>query len=207
MQLKSVCKMDITTARLHIRDLIEADAESLNHLRTDPAVYTFQQRFGPETLAQTLDWIVRTKFYNERPGRDSHNCSVMLRSSGEITGWIGFGFCHPQGKAIGDVGIGYALRSHFWNQGYMTEALRATLNFIFCETDAENARATCHVENIASARVMEKAGMRFVEFFADPDEPSPDKANFCRYQLSREMWSRRIGGKFNRWACAAGALT
>jgi RimJ/RimL family protein N-acetyltransferase len=181
--------MDITTARLHIRDLIEDDAEAMNLLRTDPAVYRYNH-FGPETLEETWQWIINTKFYNERPERDSHNCAIVLRSNGEVIGWIGFGFSHPQEKLIGDVGIGYAIRPGFWNQGFTTEALQATLAFIFRETPADNAKAHCIVDNIGSARVMEKAGMRYLGRFADPDDDSPDAAEIDCYSLSREMWEK-----------------
>jgi ribosomal-protein-alanine N-acetyltransferase len=144
-------EMDIATTRLHIRDVIEADADALHLLRTDPLVYRYNH-FGPETLAQTRHWLERTMYHNARTDRDSHNCAIVLRDSGEVIGWLGFGFSHPEQKPIGDVGIGYAIRPHAWGQGFTTEALRATLNYIFQETPAEHARAYCDVQNVASAR-------------------------------------------------------
>jgi ribosomal-protein-alanine N-acetyltransferase len=181
--------MDITTARLHIRDLMEEDAESLHRLRTDPLVYRYNH-FGPETLAETRQWIIQTKVHNERPERDSHNCSILLWSTGEVIGWIGFGFSHPEAKPIGDVGIGYAIRPEFWNQGFTSEALVATLDYIFAETKAENAEAHCFVANLGSSRVMEKAGMRFVARHIEPGESSPDKEETFHYLLSREEWKK-----------------
>lgn len=182
--------MDIFTQRLHIRDLVEEDAEPLHRLRTDPRVYHYNH-FGPETLAETYRWVVDTMCYNQRPGRDSHNCAIILRATDQVIGWIGFGFSDPEQRPIGDVGIGYALRPEYWGQGIVTEALQATLDFIFRETAAENAGAHCNVGNIASARVMEKAGMRFLTRFANPDETSPDKAESFRYTLSRAEWEKR----------------
>lgn len=182
-------EMDIITARLHIRDLIEEDAEPLNRLRCDQAVTRYISSFGAETLEETQRWIIATKFYNERPERDSHNCSILLRVTGEVIGWIGFGFSDPEQKPVGSVGIGYAIRPQFWGQGYTTEALQATLDFIFRETAAESARAYCIVDNVASARVMQKAGMRYVGRFANPDEPAAN-SEIDRYALSREMWEK-----------------
>lgn len=181
--------MDITTARLHIRDLIEGDAEAMHQLRTDPAVYRYNH-FGPETLEETRQWIANTKYYNERPERNSHNCAIVLRSNDTVIGWIGFGFRHPEGKPVGDVGIGYAIRPEFWNQGFTTETLKATLDFIFRETPAQNAKAHCIVENVGSARVMEKAGMHYLGRFADSDDDSADAPEIDRYILSREMWEK-----------------
>ena len=83
--------MDISTARLHIRDLIEDDSGPMHQLRTDPRVYRFNH-FGPETVEESHRWVVATMFHNQRPGRDSHNCAISLRDTGQVIGWIGFGF-------------------------------------------------------------------------------------------------------------------
>jgi [ribosomal protein S5]-alanine N-acetyltransferase len=181
--------MEIITARLHIRDLIETDAEPLHRLRTDPLVYRFNH-FGPETMQQTQTWVVRTMAYNQRQRRDSHNCAIVLHASGRVIGWIGFGFSHPEEKPIGDVGIGYAILPKDWSQGYATEALRATLDYIFCNTAAENALAHCNVGNHISARVMEKAGMTFIARRPNPHETAPEKAESFHYQLSRTDWKK-----------------
>jgi len=166
--------MEITTARLHIRDLIEEDTGPMHQLRTDPRVYRFNH-FGPETAERTYRWIVNTMVYNQRPGRDSHNCAIVLHATSQVIGWIGWGFDEEDQQQAGDVGIGYAILPQFWSQGFTTEALRGTLGFIFTTTATENAVAYCNVANVASARVMEKTGMHFITRFFEPDESSPDK--------------------------------
>ena len=54
--------------------------------------------------------------------------------------------------------IGYCLSRKFWNKGYMTEALKKVIEFLFSEgyyrIDLRHA-----VENVASGKVMQKAGM------------------------------------------------
>jgi RimJ/RimL family protein N-acetyltransferase len=185
-------KLDIRTARLHIRDLIEDDTEPLHRLRTDPRVYRFNH-FGPETMQETQRWLVNTKFYNERAGRDSHNCAIVLRATGQVIGWIGFGFSNQEQKPIGDVGMGYAILPEFWSQGFTTEALQGTLDFIFSETAADNAVAHCNVGNVASARVMEKAGMLFLSRYSNPDESPPEKAESLKYIMRRADWEKHRG--------------
>jgi|GEM_PF-1669123 len=100
--------MEITTARLHIRDLIEEDTGPMHQLRTDPRVYRFNH-FGPETAERTYRWIVNTMVYNQRPGRDSHNCAIVLHATSQVIGWIGWGFDEEDQQQAGDVGIGYAI--------------------------------------------------------------------------------------------------
>lgn len=55
--------------------------------------------------------------------------------------------------------VGYVLARDAWGKGYMTEALRAVIDLALCEERLSRIWATCDVENRASARVLEKAGM------------------------------------------------
>ncbi|HEU4595476.1 MAG TPA: GNAT family N-acetyltransferase [Pyrinomonadaceae bacterium] len=57
--------------------------------------------------------------------------------------------------------VGYVLARRFWGQGLMTEALRAVVDFAFTLPGMYRVWAVCDVENVGSARVMEKAGMSF----------------------------------------------
>lgn len=58
------------------------------------------------------------------------------------------------------VDLGYVLGRKFWGRGYMTEAVRAVVDYALAETEVFRVWAVCDVENAASARVLEKAGMR-----------------------------------------------
>jgi RimJ/RimL family protein N-acetyltransferase len=55
--------------------------------------------------------------------------------------------------------IGYGMAHSHWGNGYMTEALIAVNDWAFKQPDIFRMQAICDVENIGSARVMEKAGM------------------------------------------------
>jgi ribosomal-protein-alanine N-acetyltransferase len=57
--------------------------------------------------------------------------------------------------------LGYALSREYWNQGYMSEVARKIIDFGFNEMNLVRIEARCHLQNIGSARVMEKAGMEF----------------------------------------------
>ena len=69
---------------------------------------------------------------------------------------IGMFGLHPMNMKIE---VGYALARPHWGKGYMTEILRAVIAWAFDQTDVYRVQAICDVENIASARVMEKSGM------------------------------------------------
>jgi RimJ/RimL family protein N-acetyltransferase len=55
--------------------------------------------------------------------------------------------------------FGYVLARRSWGQGLMTEALSAVVGWALREAGVFRVSAICDVENIGSARVMEKAGL------------------------------------------------
>lgn len=55
--------------------------------------------------------------------------------------------------------VGYCIGSKYWNNGYTTEALNRVLEYLFDECDLFLVEARHHATNIASGKVMEKAGM------------------------------------------------
>ena len=69
---------------------------------------------------------------------------------------IGMIAMHPDGFKVG---LGYVLARLHWGKGYMTEAVLAVTNWLLEQPDIYRIFAVCDVENLASARVMEKVGM------------------------------------------------
>ena len=61
---------------------------------------------------------------------------------------------------FGTADVGFVLRRDQWGHGFATEALRAVLATAAAIPDLHRVWAICHVDNHASARVMEKAGMK-----------------------------------------------
>jgi RimJ/RimL family protein N-acetyltransferase len=56
--------------------------------------------------------------------------------------------------------IGYVLARAHWGQGYTPEAARAIINWGLAQEGIFRVWALCDVDNMASARVMEKIGMQ-----------------------------------------------
>jgi RimJ/RimL family protein N-acetyltransferase len=56
--------------------------------------------------------------------------------------------------------LGYVLARKYWNKGYMTEAVKAVTSELFNDPDICRVWAVVDLENPASARVLEKAGLR-----------------------------------------------
>jgi ribosomal-protein-alanine N-acetyltransferase len=64
----------------------------------------------------------------------------------------------------GETDLGYRFMQSAWGQGYATEAAIACLAFGFNTCQLSHIAAMAHQENLASIRVLEKAGMQFIGY-------------------------------------------
>lgn len=60
---------------------------------------------------------------------------------------------------LGSVEVGYAMHADFRNRGYMTEAVRALVTWAFRQEACQRVVAETLHDNIASQRVLQKAGL------------------------------------------------
>lgn len=57
------------------------------------------------------------------------------------------------------IALGYCFGSNWWNKGYATECLKRVIKFFFEQVKVETIYANHLVANVASGKVMKKAGM------------------------------------------------
>jgi RimJ/RimL family protein N-acetyltransferase len=62
-----------------------------------------------------------------------------------------------------EIEVGYRLARRFWGMGFATEAARESLRYGFEELGLDRIVAVVQPENIASCRVVEKIGLRYVK--------------------------------------------
>ncbi len=58
------------------------------------------------------------------------------------------------------VDMGYVLARSHWHNGYMCEALTPVIAWAFAQPSIQRVWATCDVDNLASARVLERLGLK-----------------------------------------------
>lgn len=85
--------------------------------------------------------------------------AVELRSTAELIGRSGLQYL----AETEEMEVDFILGKAFWGRGYATEAGRASLRYGFEELGAERVVGIVHPENMASQRVLERLGMRFME--------------------------------------------
>jgi ribosomal-protein-alanine N-acetyltransferase len=151
--------VDVTTARLRIRDFVEDDLSSVIAWRTDPDVMRYMEVIEEPTENGAREFLASCIEYNAHDPREAHNCAIVLRSTDEPIGWIGIGPAASEKAHIGDLDFGYALQQAHWGHGYAPEALRAVLDYALTEMNARTIFGACETANIRSARVMTRVGM------------------------------------------------
>lgn len=157
----------IETERLVLRRLMPEDAPDMfKNWANDPAV-TRWLRWEPhkdvfETYALLTAWA---ELY-QNP--DYYQWAIQEKTTGEVIGAISL-VNDLLGEAYRDkwTGVdlsdgiwepGYCLGRSWWGKGYMTEALRAVVDYWFTRTDG-SWLTCCHAKaNPASGAVMKKAG-------------------------------------------------
>lgn len=88
---------------------------------------------------------------------DSFRFAIREKEIGKLIGTIGLHLSKEHHKAE----LGYWLGKDYWGKGYLTEALKAVLQFGFDHVQLNKIYATHFVYNPASGKVMQKVGMKF----------------------------------------------
>ncbi|MHC5035460.1 MAG: GNAT family N-acetyltransferase [Planctomycetota bacterium] len=147
---------ELTTERLLLRELCEDDWQAVHEYGSDPEVVNHLP-WGPNTEADTREFVARTIAAQSEEPRVHYTFAIVRKADGQLVGSIGLNVSSVPNR---EGWIGYALAKRFWGQGYATEAARAVVAFGFGQVGLHRIFATCDPQNVASARVLEKVGMR-----------------------------------------------
>jgi RimJ/RimL family protein N-acetyltransferase len=159
-------KVVLVTERLLVRHFTEADDESLLLMEQEPDVLKYVGR-KPLADLDAYRTKIQTTFlpYYDKPGGFGA-WAIVEKVSGEF---VGGGTLRPgmdsndaaeMGYTSEDVELGYGLRKPSWGKGYATEIAKALVRRAFTELGAVSVVACVTVDNLASVRVLEKAGLR-----------------------------------------------
>jgi RimJ/RimL family protein N-acetyltransferase len=143
----------LTTARLTLRPPGPGDAAAIfAGYAQDPEVTRYLTWQPHGSVAETRRFL---RHAAEGWARGTGFTWVLrLRPGGRVAGMIAL---RP-----GDHGasIGYVLARALWGQGLMSEAVSAVVDWAIAQPDVYRVWAVCDVDNPASARVLEKAGLQ-----------------------------------------------
>ncbi|GAP12762.1 acetyltransferase [Longilinea arvoryzae] len=144
----------IETARLILRTVTPADVAGV--------ASSWKLDEGPIPLpeAERVIQRMRANHAQNRPGKIVHLClAILSKETNEFIGWCGLDHTQP---ADADPALFYLLKSDDWGKGLATEAARALLDYAFTRMELPSIHGGAAPENLASKRVMEKIGMKYV---------------------------------------------
>ncbi len=146
---------EIRTDRLLLRRLVPADLDDFLVMNQDPRVMaTLGGVRTPEEISSHLARLV---------GEWNRNgfswWSVRMLDSGKFTGRGGLRRVLVEGRD--EVEVGYGFMPEFWGRGFATELARESVRIGFEELRLPNLVSFTLPTNLASRRVMEKAGFRY----------------------------------------------
>jgi len=143
---------EIRTERLLLRSPRPADAQAIfEEYARDPEVTRYLS-WKPHASVEETATFLKEAIARWQTGT---SFAWVLTGAGEDRP-IGMISLRPQGHRAE---VGYVLGRRYWNRGYMTEAVRAVVAWALAQPHVYRVWAVCDVENLASARVLEKAGM------------------------------------------------
>jgi ribosomal-protein-alanine N-acetyltransferase len=115
---------------------------------------TIPASWPAQDLAEALPAFVQNM--EKQPGSPTRVGLIILKTDRVLIGDIGF---HGEPDEQGAVEIGYSIVPEYRNQGYATEMVKALIRWAFQEPDIKIITAETLKDNIASIKVLTKAGM------------------------------------------------
>ncbi|MBI3447393.1 MAG: GNAT family N-acetyltransferase [Acidobacteria bacterium] len=142
-----------TTRRLTLRPPRRADArEVFAAYAQDPEVTRYLLFRPHRHVRETIDFVRRCRAGWETDG--PFTWALLERRSGRLAGMC---MIRVQGHAVE---LAYALARPYWGRRLMAEAMKPIVAWALARPEIQRVWATCHVRNTASARVMERLGMK-----------------------------------------------
>lgn len=141
---------------LLLREAAAADIERLLTFRNDPAVNRFMLRTSvdPETFRE--EWLAVPTSDTDFSCVADLNGTVVAMGFLEIVDGMGQPGMPKRTEAV----VGYIVDPDFAGRGLATDLARGLLRAAFEHLGLRRVTASCNADNPASARVLEKTGMR-----------------------------------------------
>lgn len=148
--------MKLETERLILRDFVADDWRAVLEYQSDPLYlrYNHWMERTPEAVQEFIGWFLDQQ--RQEP-RIKFQLAVVLKANDQL-----IGNCGVRMEKVNDVeaDIGYELSPKYWNNGYATEAAYAIVDFGFKHFGVHRVWANCIADNVSSAHVLEKLGMK-----------------------------------------------
>ncbi len=148
--------MRITTARLVLREFVAEDWPEVLAYHRDPRYLRFYP-WTDCTEAEARDFVQMFLDQQAERPRRRFQLAIALPDSNRLIGNCGI---RRKPENDWEADIGFELAPEHWGRGYATEAALAMVDFGLRELKVHRISSWCIADNTASARVLERVGLR-----------------------------------------------
>ena len=155
--------MRLKTPRLLLREFEEEDLLQVHEYLSDPEVFRYMigGSADQQQSKESIRKIIEAR--SEKPRLD-YSLVVTLNEKDRVIGGSRVRVLdptlNPVCRLLGPADVGFWLNRLFWGQGYGTEVAKTLLSFGFDELRLHRIFAWCDAENVSSAKILDKIGMR-----------------------------------------------
>lgn len=176
--------MILETERLLLRDFTIADVPDIEVYQTDPRYLRFYH-WTTRSPGEIQQFVQMFLDWQQQKPRTKYQLVIVLKAQKRVIGNCGVR-CQVSGDDQGE--IGYEINPNYWGKGYATEAANGIIRFGFETLNLHRIWATCIAENTASARVLEKVGMRQEGHFVEKEWMKGRWWDVLQFALLRREW-------------------
>ncbi|HEV7639603.1 MAG TPA: GNAT family N-acetyltransferase [Gaiellaceae bacterium] len=174
----------LETERLVLRAFEESDLDALYKAHSDVEVARWLYN-EPRTLEETRDLLGR-KIAGELLAEDDWvSAAVIERETGNFVGDVALHWVSVEHKT-GE--IGFIFDPDYQGRGYATDAARALIDFAFDGMGFHRVIGRAEARNVASARVLEKLGMRLEAHFVENEWIKGEWSSELVYAMLEHEW-------------------
>ena len=183
----------LETSRLTLRPFVESDFDAIHAMRSDAEVarylYGEPVRSPDETRTSLEQKMAAPEWTREG---DWFSVAAVERDSGLTVGDMAFHWVSERDRTAE---IGFVFDPRQQGKGFATEAARALIEWVFTEAGFHRVIGRTEARNAASARVLEKLGMRPEAHFVENEWVKGEWQSELVYAiLEREWSSQRLPG-------------
>jgi ribosomal-protein-alanine N-acetyltransferase len=172
----------VETERFLLREFVEADAQGLYELDSDPEVHKYLGNKPISSIEACFDIIqhIRKQYRENGIGR----WAIVDKATNAFVGWTGLKYETSIRSDAPYHDLGYRIIRKYWNQGIATETAVASLRYGFHQLNLPEIFAAAHLDNLASNKILAKIGFSLLDAF------DLDGAVHNWYGLKKEQFIR-----------------
>lgn len=173
----------IETDRLILRAIEASDLQGIFELDSDSEVHRYLGGKPIKSMQEARSTIAYIQKQYEENGIG--RWAVIDKMTNEFAGWSGLKYEKEVRSEMYYYDLGYRLKKKFWGRGIATETSLEALNYGFEIMNLKEIYGGAHIENIASNKVLQKVGLKFLETF------EYDSAPHHWYKISKDEWQEK----------------